>query len=622
MTAIERPQYTQGQTLGAADFRAEQLYHRNGRRRHLLGPHTWGIVLGLDLVEQPNPVDSTVVDIMLRPGLATDGYGRELMVDSALRLDPGAFSAFSDLAHRAVYLAYDEITSGHDANRYDDCLPGRQTRVTEGYRIVVDPTPPTHDDVDIAGQPGVVVPPGGLSPPGAVAIPDDESIPYQTLPDSPSTRWLVRLGDVKWDGTTGQFRPADPGALTNGRRYAGLVADHLLGAAGTLRIAPRDNPDDTTVPDPDAADFATVEGRLRVEGRINAEKDVHMEASVVRFVDPPPAPPALPGPATPPITISRVPGASGAQQLWLQLGDAADDGNRLLVGPGTTTPAADQVSISAAGNAYFPTGNATVSVGTLGFASKTRQMIDLWGDKHQYGIGVQSGTLYQRSDNDFAWFRGGTHSDTRGDAGSGGSVVMKLTDSDGLRVFAPIATTNGLVVGSGGDDQVRTRHIVGKQSGNDNLDNLYLNWNNGFDVVVGNMGGIHSSLQVSGDLRVLGAVTSVVEIWSQTVQLKNGAPDTPRGWSVPIPPGTFTSITSAFAVLQGFSLWDNEGSAGFDNFGHVADPNAIPQHVMVMVDSTSPTQVRGRCFCSESNAGWETDNTVLFTVVVIGRRAA
>src|SRR5215469_2102835 len=193
MTAIERPQYTQGQTLGAADFRAEQLYQRNGRRRHLLGPHTWGIVLGLDLVGQPNPVDPTVVDIMLRPGLATDGYGRELMIDSALRLDPGAFSAFSDLAHRAVYLAYDEITSGHDANRYDDCLPGRQTRVTEGYRIVVDPTPPTHDDVDIAGQPGAVVPPGGSLPPGSVAIPDDESIPYQTLPDSAAARWLVRL---------------------------------------------------------------------------------------------------------------------------------------------------------------------------------------------------------------------------------------------------------------------------------------------------------------------------------------------------------------------------------------------------------------------------------------------
>ncbi len=619
MTAIERPQYTQGQTLGAADFRAEQLYHRGGRRRHLLGPHTWGIVVGMDLVEQPKPADPSVVDVMLRPGLATDGYGRELMVDSALRLDPGAFSAFADLAHRAVYLAYDEVVSGHDANRYDDCLPGRQTRVTEGYRIVVDPAPPPHDDIDVAGQPAVVVAPGGSLPPGAVAVPDDESVPYQTLPDSASVRWLVRLGDVKWDGTTGQFRPSDPGALTNGRRYAGLVADHLLGADGTLRIAPRDDPDDATTPDPDAAEFATVHGRLRVQGRINAENDVHLEASAVRFVDPPPA--SSPAPAIAPIAIRRVAGPAGAQQLWLQLGDAADDDNRLLVGPGTTTPTAEQVSISAAGNAYFPGGNALLSVGTLGFASKTRQMIDLWGDKHQYGIGVQSGTLYQRSDSDFAWFRGGTHSDSRGDAGAGGAVVMKLTNPDGLRVYAPLATTGGLVVGSGGDDQVRTRHVVGKRWDNDNLEHLYLNYNTGFDVVVGNMGGIRSGLHVSGDLRVLGAVTSVVEIWSQTLRVKNGGSATPRAWSATIPPGTFTSVTSAFVVLQGFSLWDNEGSVGFDSFGHVAAVGAIPQHVMVMVDGFTLTQVHGRCFCAESDAPSQGDNTLLFTVVVIGRRA-
>jgi hypothetical protein len=43
---------------------------------------------------------------------------------------------------------------------------------------------------------------------------------------------------------------------------------------------------------------------------------------------------------------------------------------------------------------------------------------------------------------------------------------------------------------------------------------------------------------------------------------------------------------------------------------------------MVMVDGTSLTQVSGRCFCAESDAGSQADNTVLFTVVVIGRRAA
>lgn len=614
MTAPERSQYTQGQTLGAADFRVEQLYHRNGRRRHLLAPHTWGIVLGLDLVEQPSPADPTVVDVMLRPGLATDGYGRELIVDSALRLDPGAFSAFFDLAHRAVYLAYDEVTTGHDTSRYDDCLPGRRTRVIEGYRIMVDPSPPTHDDIDIGGQPGVVVPDGGTLPAGAVAIPDDESIPYQTLPDAASTRWLVRLGDVKWDGAAGQFRPADPGALTNGRHYAGLVADHLLGAAGLLRIAPRDDPDAVT-PNPDDADFATVQGRLRVEGRINAEKDVHLEASALRFVNPPPA-------ATPvPITVSRRTTLLGSEEnLWVQLGEAPDDANHLLIGPGTTDPAADVVSVSGTGDLSLPTGDASIPQGTVSFGAKTRQMIDLWGAGHEYGVGVQNFTLYHRTGSDFAWYRGGVHSGTRGDPGAGGVAMMTLKNPDGLRVFGPMATTNGLTVGSGGDDQLRTRHVMGKASGNDNIDNLHLNWATGRDVVIGTPGGMRSSLWVSGDLLAQGAVNSVVDVHTATVRFKNTAVDAPRTWQISLPAGRFTAVFSAFAVLQGFSLFNNENNSAFDSFGHVADAEAIPQHVMVSVDAWSTSTVSGRCFCSESSTGVQSDNTVLFTVVVIGRK--
>jgi hypothetical protein len=443
-----------------------------------------------------------------------------------------------------------------------------------------------------------------------VAIPDDESIPYQTLPDGVTQRWLVRLGDVKWDGTTGQFRPADPGALSNGRRYAGLVADHLLGQTGKLRIAPRDDPDDTAPPAPDAADFATVEGRLRVQGRINAEKDVYLEASALRYVNTPPAPTPVP------IAISRTrPLVGTGEQLRLQIGDASDDTHRMVVGRDSGATAVDLFSVSAAGNAYLPTG-------VMSFGDQTRQMIDLWGATgHDYGIGVQSGTLYQRSGSDFAWFRGGVHSDTAGDAGAGGTVMMRLTPAEGLRVNVAAATTGRLTVGAGGDDQLRTRHIVGKASGTDNLDHLYLNFQTGLDVVVGDMNGIRSNLGVSGDLRVLGAVRSVLEIWTTTVRFANGPGDAPRTWSVVIPPGTFTSITSAFAVLQGFSLWNNEAFGLFDNFGHGASANAIPQHVMVMVDSVSGlTQVSGRCFCSESAAGGQSDNTVLFTVVVIGRR--
>jgi len=65
------------------------------------------------------------------------------------------------------------------------------------------------------------------------------------------------------------------------------------------------------------------------------------------------------------------------------------------------------------------------------FGSTTRQMLNLYGDG--YGIGVQSSTLYQRSNYRFSWFLGGVHSNTQNDPGAGGLVLMTLT-SGGLTV--------------------------------------------------------------------------------------------------------------------------------------------------------------------------------------------
>ncbi len=66
----------------------------------------------------------------------------------------------------------------------------------------------------------------------------------------------------------------------------------------------------------------------------------------------------------------------------------------------------------------------------LSFGSATRQMLNLYGST--YAIGVQSGTLYQRSNGRFSWFLGGSHNDTQNDPG-GGSVLMTLNNS-GLTV--------------------------------------------------------------------------------------------------------------------------------------------------------------------------------------------
>jgi len=662
MTDVVRVQYSERQFLGAGDFRAEQDYHRDARRRHAIGPHTWGIVVGLDLVEVPVTGAATQVDVVLQPGLAIDGYGRELVAFAPVRLDPAAFEAFVDDAHRQVWLAYDEDPFSRSVDAYADCEPGRDTRIGESFRLVVDPQPPTHDEVLVDGVPGSAPP----TPAGAPALPVDESVPYQELPAAEAARWLVRLGDVRWDGAARVFRPATAGRLTNGRRYAGLVADHLLGTTGTVRVAPR-----APAADPDAADFAAIEGRLRVKGRINAERELWMEGAPVRFTY------AGGSQENVELTLGRSRPTGAGHQLRVRLGDAADANNRFVVGRQTGAASTDVFEVDANNVAHLRTG-------TLDFGHDTRQMIDLWSDgghqyglgiqpgtlyyrtagdvawfrggAHdqaalnpgaggilqmrldtdgrlhfgttvrqmlnlwgtQYGIGVQSSTLYARSDSDFCWFRGGVHAGGAGDPG-GGSLVMRLDAASRLTVFGTAATTGGITVGTNSDAVLTTRHVMGKQAGNDGLDNLYLNYNNGHAVVVGSPSGVPSDLLISGQLRAYGDVRSVVNVWTIVQAVGNQGPGLVT-WQVTIPAGEFTQVDTAFAALQGFSIFDNHQNPNFTTGGHLISPNAIPQHVYVRVTNFNTGQVNGISYCSESKAADEGKNTVLFTVVVIGRR--
>jgi len=65
------------------------------------------------------------------------------------------------------------------------------------------------------------------------------------------------------------------------------------------------------------------------------------------------------------------------------------------------------------------------------FGSSVRQMLNLYSVT--YGIGVQSSTLYQRTDGSFSWFHGGSHVDSANNPGTGGVEMMRL-NSGGLRV--------------------------------------------------------------------------------------------------------------------------------------------------------------------------------------------
>lgn len=71
--------------------------------------------------------------------------------------------------------------------------------------------------------------------------------------------------------------------------------------------------------------------------------------------------------------------------------------------------------------------DSNVSFSGLSFGSTTKQHINLWSTS--YGLGVQTDTSYWRSNNNFALFKLGVHSDTALEAGSGG---IRVFDYQGL----------------------------------------------------------------------------------------------------------------------------------------------------------------------------------------------
>jgi len=265
--SIEHLHYYQRQFLGAEDFAAEQTYHRDMRRRHQLAPHTWGIVTGLQLVEEDQEGGSGK-DVYLQPGLAIDGYGREIVVLRRHKVDPAAFLSFARDDHYAVWIAYEEEEVSRVRPGYGTC-DDQHNRVRETFRLFVEPEDPDDYTVVVDGETIAA---------GDESLPHDLSVPYQELPDDPRERWFIPLGNVRWDG--GQFVQAAEGRLQEGRVYAGLVGAKLLAPAGALCIGDRATEPLTAADDGVAV---TVEGTLQVERDVTAKADVHVDGGQLDF---------------------------------------------------------------------------------------------------------------------------------------------------------------------------------------------------------------------------------------------------------------------------------------------------------------------------------------------------
>ena len=324
---IERLNYFQRQFLGAEDFKDQQIYHRDMRRRHNLGHHTWGIVVGLELVEKPKEGGGEGVDVYLQPGLAIDGYGREIVVLHPYPLDKVLFDPFASPKHCEVWIAYDEEPTRSLSPSHETCdIPDQFKRLRETFRIVVEPNQPTHSDVIIDGKrvESPPPPPPPLTPSlDDLTIPLDESVPYQEFPeDDDSARWLVRLGSVHWSGV--DFLKTDEERLLEERRYIGNVTEEILAPAKKLNIRDRNK----AIEEPNGGVAVEIEGSLQVDKLITAKSDVQIHGGKLDFRD-------TGGSGGEQFTVQRVePGGASGVDLRIKIGDEKNGENRLVVGSG------------------------------------------------------------------------------------------------------------------------------------------------------------------------------------------------------------------------------------------------------------------------------------------------
>lgn len=434
---IDRLNYYQFQYVGAEDFRDQQAYHRDMRRRHNLGPHTWGIVCGAEIREVDREGDAPFVDIQVTPGIVVDGFGREIVLLEPVRIDPELFAAYATDRHLELWIGYDELAARTATGGFAPCTDASAyARLVETYRFVVGSRGPVgasdawRQSLIVGGKPAL---PAATATPSDPIEPDDASLPYQDFPDlERGALWLVQLGWVHWDGTVLKFRKAaSEEKRKEGRRYAGFVGGSLLTDGPLLRIGRRRRPADV-----EASPFATLEGRLVVEGTMAARKNVNIEGGRLQLL-------ASGGiDENRPLWLSRIGASVGSgADLRIHIGDNPDAHTRLTVGPGPspTAPATEKVVFAVAGDdkVHIPTGE-------LRFGDGARTLVDLGPDSGatagQNAIGRQGSSVYHRSQGGHFWYLAGVHAPNDGDPGAGGAQQLALTAGGTLRFAAPFRT--------------------------------------------------------------------------------------------------------------------------------------------------------------------------------------
>ncbi len=191
--------------LQADDLQEEQRYQLYRRWQHNLALHSWGILCGLEVTFR-NPETVVRPGITIQPGMALDGYGRELVVTSALSDN----SALDLALTYDVWLSYSVATvplvdAVSDVANCES-MPSELQRVSEEPTLLLTRTS-ARRSTQISEPPGV---------PDA----DLNYGPHQPPQFSPNAKWPVFLAKL-------EFREGQWNVDSTERRYGGLIAERI-----------------------------------------------------------------------------------------------------------------------------------------------------------------------------------------------------------------------------------------------------------------------------------------------------------------------------------------------------------------------------------------------------------
>jgi hypothetical protein len=282
----DRPQFFQDQFLGPEDLTAAVEYGRIHQARHTLGAHTWGIAVGLQLLEKPSAAGNNQVDVFIQPGYACDGFGRSIVVLAPYKIPASLFqNVVFDQAQDGgnpagrlirIWLQYREAPHQPPLAGFADCnADGRNSRVQETFQVVAGDTSSLSDQRDPVTIGGKTVDAQNALTAFDPAAPllYEASVPQQELPEDNATAlWLIATGYVRWlppQNTTqpGSFQQRNAADLTASeaiRQYIGVVAGSVVAAASHVRVRARGTLPSGVVSD----DLFWVEGKTRLQDEL------------------------------------------------------------------------------------------------------------------------------------------------------------------------------------------------------------------------------------------------------------------------------------------------------------------------------------------------------------------